>query len=335
MRPAHRPTTHESRLPCSPGGPSRRHGVDASDACSFGASDERGDADFPFVRCSVCFGSPEARRENGLEPRADPTERRVPKPRRAGRRVHPGPRERLLTSEVEGLSDDELVAILLGTGVRAEPVTALATRLLAQHGGLAGLAQLSSSALARVHGVGVAKASRIVAAFELGRRSGSLGPPPSRIETPLDVDRLLRPRLAHLEVEHFVALALDARHRVTRELWIAKGTMTSCPVSVADVYRALVREAAPAVIFVHNHPSGEPLPSEDDVELTERLVAAGELLGLVVVDHVVIAREGFSSLRERGLLLRPRSPTNFQPGSAGRHRDRRERDGLDPSSRGR
>lgn len=215
-----------------------------------------------------------------------------------------GPRERLARGGTAHLGDDELLSVVLGTGSPAEPVARLASRLLDEHAGLTGLARLGAPDLARSRGIGLGKAARIAAAFELGRRAARDAPPPTRIRSADDVDALLRPRLAHLEVEHFLALALDARHRVVRELWISKGTMTACLVSVADVYRQLLREPAPAVIFVHNHPSGETEPSQDDLELTARLVSAADLLGVRVVDHVIVAREGFRSLRDSGLMPR-------------------------------
>ena len=215
-----------------------------------------------------------------------------------------GPRERLVRGGPQHLEDDELLAVLLGTGCADEPVFRLASRLLREHDGLAGLAQQSAPSLARVRGIGESKAARIAAAIELGRRASRVSPPPTALRSADDVDLLLRPRLAHLEVEHFLALAIDSRHRVVRELWISKGTMTSCVVSVADVYRQILREAAPAVIFAHNHPSGEAEPSVEDLELTRRLVAAADLLGVSVVDHVIVAREGYRSLRESGLMPR-------------------------------
>ena len=217
-----------------------------------------------------------------------------------------GPRERVVRAGAKHLDDHDLLAVVLGTGCADEPVGRLATRLLTENAGLAGLAQVSPPSLARTRGIGHTKAARLAAAFELGRRAAHATPPPTRLRSADDVDALLRPRLAHLEVEHFLALALDARHRVVRELWISKGTMTACIVSVADVYRHLLREAAPAVIFVHNHPSGEAEPSSDDLQLTERLVSAGELLGVRVIDHVIVAREGYRSLRDSGLMPTPR-----------------------------
>jgi DNA repair protein RadC len=213
-----------------------------------------------------------------------------------------GPRERLARRGADVLTDEELVALLLGTGSQNEPVHHLAARLLAEHGGLRRLARAGLGQLGAVRGLGTSKAARLVSAFELARRLSVPGEPPTRIRSSADVDALLRPRLAHLEVEHFVVLALDARHRVLREIWLAKGTVTACPVSAADVYRAVLREPAPAVLVAHNHPSGEPAPSAEDVALTHRLVEAGELLGVRFVDHVVVAREGYASLVELGLV---------------------------------
>lgn len=214
-----------------------------------------------------------------------------------------GPRERLRREGREALSDEELVALVLGTGSVREPVTVLAARLVREAGGAVGLARSGIGALAKIAGVGESKAARLVAAIELGRRvhqrPWSPGP---KIETSRDVDALLRARLADREVEHFVALALDAKNRVTAELRIATGGLAACPVAPADVFRALLREAAASVVFAHNHPSGDATPSADDVALTDRLVRAGALLGVRVLDHVVVGREGYFSFVDAGLL---------------------------------
>lgn len=214
-----------------------------------------------------------------------------------------GPRERLRAVGTERLSDAELLALLLGTGARKEPVGVLASRLLHELGGLGGLGRVGAGALEQLSGVGPTKASRIIAALELGRRVATRPLPRRvRIGSSREVDAALRPRLATADVEHFVAIALDAKNRPVAEISIARGSLAACPVSPADVFRALLREAAAGVVFVHNHPSGEPSPSAEDVALTDRLRRAGELLGVAVLDHVIIGREGYFSFLDAGLL---------------------------------
>lgn len=214
-----------------------------------------------------------------------------------------GPRERLRREGREALSDEELVALVLGSGSVREPVTVLAARIVREAGGPAGLARAGIGALETLGGLGESKAARLIAAIELGRRVHQRPwAPGPRIETSRDVDALLRARIADREVEHFVALALDAKNRVKAELRIATGGLAACPVAPADVFRALLREAAAGVVFVHNHPSGDATPSADDIALTDRLVRAGALLGVRVLDHVVVGREGYFSFVDAGLL---------------------------------
>lgn len=206
----------------------------------------------------------------------------------------------------EALSDAELIALLLGTGSAELPVAELAARVVAWGGGLTGLERMGAGRLAEARGVGAGKACRLVAAFELGRRVACRPlEPGARLACSQDVDAALRPRLARSEVEQFLAIPLDAKNRAIGELRLAIGGLTACPVVPADVFRALLREAAAAAVFVHNHPSGEPSPSPEDLALTERLHQAGELLGLRVVDHVIIGREGYFSFLDAGLLGGP------------------------------
>jgi DNA repair protein RadC len=223
--------------------------------------------------------------------------------------ARPGPRERLAQAGSECLSEAELLALLLGTGSREETVTVLAARLLMGGGGLAGLSRMGRGELLRLHGLGEGKASRLLAAIEIGRRVASQPLHRGRrITSSADVYEALGPRLAGSEVERFLAIPLDARNRPLGEIVIAVGGLVQCPVAPADVYRALLREAASGVIFAHNHPSGEPTPSQDDIALTERLALAGELLGVRVLDHVIVARSGYFSFRDRGLLRDVESP---------------------------
>lgn len=218
----------------------------------------------------------------------------------------PGPRERLRTVGQRRLSDAELLAVLLGTGRQGEPVTVQAARLLHEVGGLSGLSKLGPGGLEQLSGLGPGKSCRIIAAVELGRRVVTRplhrG---ARLASSRDVDAAYRPSLADADTEVFICIALDAKHRPIREIEIARGGLSACPVAPADVFRALLREAAAGVVLVHNHPSGEPTPSTDDVQLTERLARAGELLGIPVLDHVIVGREGHFSFLDAGLLASP------------------------------
>lgn len=201
------------------------------------------------------------------------------------------------------LSDEELLAVLLGTGSIGEPVAVVAARLLSELGGPDGLRRAGIGALSQRPGVGPIKACRIRAALELGARAQARPfAPHAPIRSSKDVHAALGPRLANAEREHFYALALDAKHRPLAEILLAIGGLTACGVAPADLFRAVLREPAAALVLVHNHPSGDPAPSDDDVALTRRLAAAGALLGLAVVDHVIIGRDGYFSFMDAGLL---------------------------------
>jgi DNA repair protein RadC len=213
------------------------------------------------------------------------------------------PRERLDALGAESLSDAELVALLLRTGGAGRPARDVAHALVRRAGGLRGLARAAAADLRRERGVGVAKAASLVAAFELGRRlaSGRLRPGDA-IRSPADVHRHFYPRLRDAPHERFLVVLLDGRHRVIRPVLTSLGTLTASLVHPREVFGPALREPAAAVVLVHNHPSGDPTPSREDREITLRLAAAGELLGIPVVDHVVVAEQGFVSLREEGAL---------------------------------
>lgn len=209
------------------------------------------------------------------------------------------PRERLITYGPDCLSEIELAAVVLGS-VGPRPALSAAADLLSRHGSLSELARCSIHELSR--SLGPVRAARLHAALELGRRAMVPRSRDLRIETPLDVFRYARPRLAHLTREVFHVLLLDTRHRLVADRRVAEGGLASCAIAPRDVFEAAIREAAPALVFVHNHPSGDPTPSRDDVLLTERLGKAAQLLGLSLIDHVVVADGGYSSLAEMGKL---------------------------------
>lgn len=216
-----------------------------------------------------------------------------------------GPRERIGSLGAAALSDAELLALLLRTGAARTGVERLAASLLARHGGLAGLARATPGELRRTAGVGPAKSASLLAALELGRRLATrrleAGDP---IRGPGDVHRHFHARLRDAPCEHFLVVLLDGRHRVMREVVASQGTLTASLVHPREVFRPALREAAAAVVLVHNHPSGDPTPSREDREVTARLARAGELLGIPVLDHVVVAERGYASLREEGAFDR-------------------------------
>jgi DNA repair protein RadC len=216
------------------------------------------------------------------------------------------PRERLDAHGSEALSDTELLALLLRTGGRGADVLAVAARLLALRGGLQGVARSSARELAEVPGVGPAKAATVLAALELGRRlAGRRLRPGAALRGPEDVYRHYHPSLRHAHQERFFAVLLDGRHRVLGHEVVSQGTLTASLVHPREVFRPALRACAAALILVHNHPSGDPTPSAEDRDVTSRLAHAGEILGVRVVDHVVVAERGYCSLREEGLLEEP------------------------------
>lgn len=212
------------------------------------------------------------------------------------------PRERLAHAGPQALSTSELLAIILRTGVKGENVVAMASRLLATHGGLAGLSRVDLAQLGQVHGLGPAKAAQLLAALELGRRLMAEAPEERfQIRAPQDAANILIPLIGHQEQEHFVVLYLDTRNRVTDREILYKGSLNTSLVRIAEVFRGAIRRNCAAIIVAHNHPSGDPSPSPEDIALTRRLVEAGKLVEVDVLDHVVIGQNRHVSLRERGL----------------------------------
>jgi DNA repair protein RadC len=215
------------------------------------------------------------------------------------------PREKLAEQGKAALGDNELLAVLLGHGAHGVTALDLANQLLADLGGLRGLARVSPVELSRRRGVGPATASRLVAAVELGRRSVvRAAPARQRIAAAVDAARYLLPRFGTAEVEQGGVLLLDARHRVLHARVLTRGTADATPMHPRDVFREAALAGAAALVLFHNHPSGDPLPSTEDLQLTKRMIEAGELMGITVVDHVILGDTSYCSLRDLGKLTR-------------------------------
>jgi len=212
------------------------------------------------------------------------------------------PRERMLYAGPIALSTTELLAIVLRGGVPGENVLRLAERTLSRFGGLPGLAQASFEELRTVHGIGEAKAVEIKAALELGKRLLAAAPQERpQVRTPTDVANLLMLEMGLLEQEHLRVVMLDVKNFVGRIHTVYAGSLNSAVVRIAEVFREPIRANSASIIIVHNHPSGDPTPSPEDVRVTEMIVEAGKLLDIDVLDHLVIGRNRFVSLKERGL----------------------------------
>jgi DNA repair protein RadC len=212
------------------------------------------------------------------------------------------PREKLLHHGAAALGDNELVALVLGNGSRRGNALSVANAVLAAHGGLHGLARCAAEDLVRIAGIGRARAAQIVAALELGRRTLTLKPSARlQIRRPEDAAAYLMPRFGSRGVEQFGIVLLDAKHRVMRTAVLAVGTLNSAVVEPRDVFREAAIGGATAIVIFHNHPSGDPTPSPEDVALTRRLVAAGSLLGIDVVDHLILGDGRYWSIKETRL----------------------------------
>ena len=216
--------------------------------------------------------------------------------------IEVGARELLARSGAEALSDAQLIALLLRTGAAGPGGSAVdvGAGLLAAHGSVAGLDRATLRELCGARGLGPAKAASLKAALELGRRlMAGPGRPRVRLSSSREVAEAFTPRLFNLPREVFIAVLLNARNEVIREITVAVGCLTGSLVHPREVFQPAVRDSAAAVILVHNHPSGDPTPSPEDVQLTERLVEAGRILGIRVLDHVVVAQGGYASLMDR------------------------------------
>ncbi|MBI3357089.1 MAG: DNA repair protein RadC [Nitrospirae bacterium] len=213
------------------------------------------------------------------------------------------PRERLLAKGADVLSDAQLLAILLRTGRRDFSAVQVAIELLDQVGGISGLAKSGVEELCMIQGVGIAKAAQLKAAVELGRRS--IAAPLStgtRVSSSADLFKHFHPMIRDVKHEIFKVVLLDAKNTVVKEATVSEGSLTLSVVHPREVFALAVRESAAGVIFLHNHPSGDPAPSVEDRQLTDRLVAAGKLLGIRVLDHLIIGDGRYVSFADEGWL---------------------------------
>ena len=213
------------------------------------------------------------------------------------------PRERLLREGPGVLSDAQLLAIVLQSGRRDASALQVAMELLRRVNGVQGLANQAQGELRRVPGIGPAKAAQLKAAIELGKRALSLPlSTGTRISSSADLYHHYYPRLRDLRHEVFKILLLDAKNTIIRDATVSEGSLTLSVVHPREVFNLAVRESAAAVIFLHNHPSGDPQPSREDRVLTSRLVDAGELLGIQVLDHVILGDGRYISFADQGWL---------------------------------
>jgi DNA repair protein RadC len=216
------------------------------------------------------------------------------------------PRERLIKLGAAGLSDAQLLAIILRTGDTKKSAIGLAREILFRFGTLQEIESAASAELNEIKGVGPAKTAQLKAALELGRRLMRSGSNVSEkkpfFKNSREVFEYFRPVFFGLKKEKFLCALLDTKNRIFKENIVSEGTLTSSPVHPREVFRDAIKEAAASVLFVHNHPSGDPSPSRDDINITKRLVETGSVVGIRVLDHLIISDTKYLSLMEKGYM---------------------------------
>jgi len=210
------------------------------------------------------------------------------------------PREKLLELGAENLTDSELLAILIRTGIKGKNALELAREILKASGGLSGLSRMSVRELSSIKGLGEAKAVTIAASLELGRRASSVEL--RKISSPREVYGLLRPRFAFLEREVLGVVTLNAKGAVISVLPLLSGRINAVSASPKEILSPVVRDLADAFVLFHNHPSGDPRPSPEDLRFTERIREASDILGITLVDHLILTGNGYFSFKEEGLV---------------------------------
>jgi DNA repair protein RadC len=211
------------------------------------------------------------------------------------------PRERLARDGAKALSDAELIAVVLRTGSNGENVVELSRRLLSEFG-LPKLARINLAKLTKLKGIGFAKASQLIACFELGRRADANKQTQTRIKSITDAAKLLTPELSGLKKEHFIGLYLDSRNNLLKQELLFVGCLTATVVHPREVFQPAIAESAAKIIIAHNHPSGDPAPTKNDIDITKNLIAAGKMLGIELAEHIIIGNNKFSALVQQGFV---------------------------------
>ena len=214
------------------------------------------------------------------------------------------PRERLLNLGTEALSSQEILALILGRGIAGESVIVTAQRLLSEFGNLKGISSASIEDLSDVRGIGTAKAAQIKAAFELGRRIDEYAydPPKKAITNPDEAVKLVKNRLKDKKKEYFLAILLNSRNQPINVTQISVGSLDASIVHPREVFKEAISASAASVILVHNHPSGDAAPSDEDIQITKRFKESGEIIGINVFDHIIYADKNFISLKAQGII---------------------------------
>lgn len=212
------------------------------------------------------------------------------------------PRERLQKFGAESLSSQELLCLILGRGIPGESVTVTSQRLLSTFGNIKAISQASLEELAKVKGIGFAKASQIKAVFELAKRSEEGLTDKVNIKSASDAAKLVQTKLADKKKEYFVILCLDSRNNLIKISDISIGTLNANIVHPREVFKEAIQSLSASIILIHNHPSGDSEPSEDDLKINKRLFEAGKILGIEVVDHIIVTKSSYFSFKDRNLL---------------------------------
>ncbi len=205
-------------------------------------------------------------------------------------------------ADIRSLSDHELLAVIVGAGIREHDVVDLSTGMLKSFGGLGGLASAGLREIARSRGIGFTKAVRIHSAFELGRRVVTMPCAARHLDSPGAVWEFLLPHMACLDREEFRVLILNNKNSLLKNAMISAGTISEAIVHPREVFRDAIREGGASVIVAHNHPTGEPTPSREDIHTTQRLVEAGKIVGIPVLDHLIVTNASYYSFKEGGYI---------------------------------